>query len=248
MIAMKRSSALLSLIAALTLATAASAESRVSIEGPTVRVSDIDPEAPAELADIDLGRAPPPGSSRVLTGSEIKRRVRDAGEDPARMNVPASVRVETPAEHWKPEEVAVRSDAAVRASLPLGVSLVKLDAQHSIVVPPGSSVTSVKPVIPHVVGRHDVTVVAEVRRNQEIVARAPLTLVVDVGEDAFAPILHKGDRITLIIEQGNTRIGAAAVTLADANPGDAIFCRVSSTGKVLKAKVQSRDVGKVVEL
>lgn len=245
---MRHAALLLSFFAVLPLTATASAENRVSIEGPTVRVSDIDPAAPAEVADVELGRAPPPGSSRIFTRGEIRQRMREAGADATHVNVPASVRVETPAEHWRPEEVAARSDAAVRAALPPGVSLLKLDAQRSIVVPPGSSVTSVKPVIPHAVGRHDVTVVAEVRRNHEIVGRAALSLVVDVGEDAFAPILRKGDRITLIIEQGNARIGASAVTLADANLGDAVFCRVTSTGKVLKAKVQSRDVGQVVEL
>jgi hypothetical protein len=245
---MRRFPALLAFLAAVGLSGAASAEDRVSIEGPTVRVSDIDPAAPAEVADIELGRAPPPGSTRVFTRSEIRQRVREAGGDPARMNVPASVRVESPAERWKPEEVAVRADAAVRAALPPGVSLVKLDAHHTIVVPPGSNVASARPVIPHVVGRHDVTVVAEVRRRDEVVARAPLSLVVDVGEDAFAPVLRKGDRITVVIEQGNARIGASAVTLADANPGDAVFCRVTSTGKIVKAKVESRDVGKVMDL
>jgi hypothetical protein len=245
---LRRLPALVAFAAALTLSAGAGADNRVSIEGPIVRVSDIDPGAPAELADIELGRAPAPGGSRVFTKSEIRQRLREAGADPARMNVPASVRVETPAERWKPEEVAVRADPVVRAALPAGVSLVKLDAHQTIVVPPGSSVASARPVIPHAVGRHDVTVVAEVRRRDEIVARAPLSLVVDVGEDAFAPIVRKGDRITLVIEQGNARIGASGVTLADANPGDAIFCRVTSTGKVLKAKVQSRDVGVVVEL
>ena len=246
--AMRHAALLLTFLAVLPLAATASAENRVSIAGPTVRVSDIDPAAPAEVADIELGRSPPPGSSRIFTRSEIRQRMREAGADFTHVNVPVSIRVEAPAEHWRPEEVAARADGAVRAALPPGVSLIKLDAQRSIVVPPGSSVTSVKPVIPHAVGRHDVTVVAEVRRNQEIVARAPLSLVVDVGEDAFAPVLRKGDRLTLIIEQGNARIGASAVTLADANVGDAIFCRVTSTGKVLKAKVQSRDVGRVVEL
>jgi hypothetical protein len=244
----KRLPALFAFVALSTLAAVAGADNRVSIEGPTVRVSDIDPAAPPELADIELGRAPPPGGSRLLMRNEIRQRIREAGADPARMNVPASIRVESPAERWKPEEVAVRADPAVRAALPPGVSLIKLDAHNTLVVPPGSTVANVRPVIPHAVGRHDVTVVAEVRRRDEIVARAPLSLVVDVGEDAFAPILRKGDRITLIIEQGNARIGAAAVTLADANPGDAIFCRVSSTGKVLKAKVQNKDVGMVVEL
>jgi hypothetical protein len=241
-------SALFAFAALATLSAAAGADNRVSIEGPIVRVSDIDPGAPPELADIELGRAPAPGASRVFVAKEIRQRVREAGADPARMNVPASVRVESPAERWKPEEVAVRADPVVRAALPQGVSLLKLDAHNTIVVPPGSTVAHVHPVIPHAVGQHEVTVVAEVRRRDEIVGRAQLSLVVDVGDDAFAPILRKGDRITLVIDQGNARIGAGAVTLADANAGDAILCKVSSTGKVLKAKIQSRDVGVVVDL
>lgn len=235
-------------LAALALAAPARAESVVTLASSTVHVADIDPGAPAELADIDLGRAPPPGGSRVITGREIRQRLVEAGADPKRVHVPASVRVASPAEHWRAADVAARADRAVRASLPAGVTLVKLDAAQGVVVPPGTLVAEAHPVIPHGVGRHQVTVVAELRRDEEVVARAPLELVVEVSEDAFAPILRRGDRLTVVVEQGNARIGADAVALADANAGDTIFCRVTSTGKTLKARVTNKDTGTVVDL
>jgi len=41
---------------------------------------------------------------------------------------------------------------------------------------------------------------------------------------------------------------ATAVALADADQGDAIWFKVTSTGKTLKAKVASRELGVVVDL
>jgi hypothetical protein len=244
----RASSFVLALLGCAALSGPASAETRVSVSGSSIRVSDIDPTVAPELADIDLGRAPPPGSSRLMSQKEIRQRLREAGADPARVNVPKVVRIEAPVERWKPEEVAVRADAAVRASLPPGVTLVKLVAKLGVLVPPGTTVASARPVVPHSVGRHDITLVAELRRDDEVVARAPLSLTVEVGPDAFAPAVRKGDRMTLVVEQGNARIGATAVALGDANLGDSIWFKVTATGKTLKARVTSRDVGMVVDL
>lgn len=244
----RASSFLAALVACAALSGPAGAETRVSVSGSSIRVSDIDPGVAPELADIDLGRAPPPGSSRLLSQKEIRLRLREAGADPARVSVPKVVRVETAAERWKPEEVAVRADAAVRAALPAGVTLVKLAARQGVLVPPGTTVASAKPVVPRSVGRHDITLVAELRRDDEVVARAPLSLTVEVGPDAFAPVVRKGDRMTIVVEHGNARVGATAVALGDANQGDAIWFKVLATGKTIKARVASREVGMVVDL
>ncbi len=244
----QRFSVVLVLATCAALAGTAAAESKVNVTGASIRVSDIDPGAAPELADIELGRAPPPGASRLLSQKEIRQRLREAGVDPARITVPRSVRVESPAERWKPEEVAVRADAAVRAALPPGVALLKLSARQGVVVPPGTTVAAAHPVIPRRVGRHELTLVAELRQDETIVARAPLSLVVEVSAEAFAPVVRKGDRLTLVVEHGNARVGATAVALADADQGDAIWFKVTSTGKTLKAKVASRELGVVVEL
>lgn len=235
-------------VAALVMAAPhAGAETVVNVTTRNVRVSDFDPGAPPELASIDLGRAPPPGSSRLFTRREISDRVREAGADPKRLSMPASVRIASSAERWNPEELAARAESAVRAALPPGVTLVKLGALQGVVVPPGTLVTSARPVIPKRVGRHELTLMAELRADDETVARSPLRLIIEVSEEALAPAVRKGDRMTLVVEQGNTRIGANAIAMADANLGDAVFFKVTSTGKVLKARVSSRDIGVVVE-
>jgi len=225
----------------------ARAETIVNITSRSVHVSDFDPGAPPELANIDLGRAPPPGSSRLFTRREITDRVREAGADPSRLSLPPSVRIASTAERWRAEDLAARAEGAVRANLPPGVTLVKLGALQGVVVPPGTLVASARPVIPRRVGRHELTLMAELRADDETVARSPLRLIVEVSEEALAPAVHKGDRLTLVVEQGNTRIGANAIAMSDANLGDAVFFKVTSTGKVLKARVSSRDIGMVVD-
>jgi hypothetical protein len=236
------------LLALSAVAAPAGAESVVNVSGRTLRVGDLDPGAPAELADIELGRTPPPGSSRLLTKKEVFDRVREAGADPQGLSIPASMRVASAAERWSPVELAARAEGALRSALPLGVTLVKLGAAQGVTVPPGTIVASARPAIQKRVGRQEVTLSAELRSDGVVVARAPLRVVLDVSEEALAPAIRKGDRLTLVVAQGNARIGANAVALADANTGDSVFFKVTSTGKVLKGRVASRDVAMVVDL
>jgi len=224
----------------------AGAETVVNIVTRTVHVSDLDPGAPADIGGIELGRAPPPGGSHLFQRKDIVERVREAGSDPKRLSMPPSVRIVSTAERWNPAEFAARAEGSVRANLPPGVTLVKLGALQGVVVPPGTLVSSARPVIPKRVGRHELTLMAELRADDETVARSPLRLVVEVSEEALAPALRKGDRITLVVDQGNARIGASAMTMSDANVGDTIYCKITSTGKVLRARVTSRDIGTVV--
>ena len=170
-----------------------------------------------------------------------------AGGDPKGLVLPSTLRVETPAERWNPTEVAGRADSAVRAALPPGVTLVKLTATRGVVVPRGTTVTNVKPSVPKRAGRHTLTAVAELSAADEVVARTPLSLVIEVSEAALEPLVKKGDRLTLLVRHGNASVGASANALADANLGDAVWFKVATTGKVLKAKITSRDSGLVVD-
>ncbi|HEY3497363.1 MAG TPA: hypothetical protein VGK73_21855, partial [Polyangiaceae bacterium] len=112
----------------LALSAPAAAETKLSVSGRVVRVSDLDPNAPAELAGIEVCKAPPPGSSRLIARTEIQERVRDAGGDPKALKLPPSLRIEAAAERWNAVDVAAQADSTVRAALPPGVTLVKLTA------------------------------------------------------------------------------------------------------------------------
>jgi hypothetical protein len=240
--------AVLGLAALVAVAAPASAETTVNVTGRTLHVADLDPRAPSDVADIELGRAPPPGGSRQFTRREVLDLVRAAGGDPTHLSLPSSLRVTTASERWAPVEIAARADGAVHAQLTPGVTLVKLGAAQGVVVPPGTTVASVRLSIAKRIGRQELTVMAELRADDEVVARTPLKVILEVSEEALAPAIHKGDRLTLVVDQGNARVGANAIALADANTGDSILFKVTSTGKVLKARVASRDIGVVVDL
>ena len=77
-------------------------------------------------------------------------------------------------------------------------------------------------------------------------ARVPVTLVLELSHEAAAPTLAKGARVDLVIARGATRISASGVALDDAELGEVKSFRVSSTGKVLRARLDSPTLAVVV--
>ncbi len=57
----------------------AGAEAHKTVSSKRIRLADIMQAPSAELGDVDLGAAPPPGSSRLIVRSEIASRLESAG-------------------------------------------------------------------------------------------------------------------------------------------------------------------------
>jgi hypothetical protein len=226
---------------------AAMAEPVRRISGAVVLVADVVPNAPAELADLELCPAPPAGSSRLLTRDEIKRRLVDLGADPARLTLPGVVRIEAEAERWSAKDLTEKATTSLHATLPPAVTLESLKATRNLVVPLGARVSSVRVTVPRREGRHELTGTAEITLGDKIVARAPVRVAVNVAEGAFAPAITRGSRVMLIIEQGATRVGASAMAMSDVDLGGEAMFKVTTTGRVLKARVQTRETALVIE-
>jgi len=242
---MKRAHFALSLVL-FAAAPALRAEPRVRVEGPTVRLADVVTNVPAELADLELCKAPPAGASRVLTSGDVLDKLRAAGADTTRIVVPAAVRVETLAERWTAADVTERAYAHVKAALQPGVELLKLKAANGAVVPVGTSVKGVSLRVPRRAGTHQLSAMAELVRDGDVVARLPLSVSVTVSELALEPTVRRGALVSVYVENGNARVGASASALADTDAGEVAWFKVTSTGKVVKARVESRDQAKVI--
>lgn len=226
---------------------AAMAEPVRRVTGAVVLVADVVPNAPAELADLELCAAPPAGSSRLITRDEMKRRLADLGADPAQVALPSVVRIEAEAARWSAKDLTEKATVALRSSLPPGVVLQHVKATRNLVVPLDSRVSAVKVQVPRREGRHELSGTVEITRGESIVARAPVRVVVSVPEGAFQPAVTRGARITLIIEQGATRVGASAMAMTDVELGGEAMFKVTTTGRMLKARVQTRDTALVIE-
>jgi hypothetical protein len=226
---------------------AAMAEPVRRVSGAVVLVADVVPNAPAELADLELCPAPPAGSSRLITRDEMKRRLSDLGADATQLALPSVVRIEAEAERWSAKDLSAKAAAALRTTLPPAVTLESLKTTRNLVVPLGARVGSVRVQVPRREGRHELTGTVEITLGEKIVSRAPVRVAVNVPAGAFEPAITRGSRVTLVIEQGSTRVGASAMAMTDVELGGEAMFKVTTTGRVLKARVLTRETAVVVE-
>ena len=79
----------------------ASAELSQTIDTARIHLSDVsDGYDDGELATLDLGPAPPPGNSRLLSRSEVEDQLHAAGDDAKSLRMPAALRVKSAAKRW----------------------------------------------------------------------------------------------------------------------------------------------------
>ena len=210
------------------------------IDGSRIHLSDLTDVQGDELAQVDLGPAPPPGGSRVFAREDLRRELRAQGVDTARLKLPEMVRVQSASRRFSPAEIDALVRARVSSALPSGVSLTELKISKGIVASPRIVVGEVR--VPKLVRRSGpatLTAIVELVHDGEVSSRLPVTLLVSVSERAAAPLVDKGARVDLVIARGSARISASGIALEAAEAGEIVSFKVSTTQKVLRARVES---------
>jgi Chaperone for flagella basal body P-ring formation len=218
------------------------------VRGAQIQLSDLVPSLPAGVADVELGRAPPPGSTRLLSRSEIMMAADRNGVDLRSLRLPAQVRVESAAKRWSSEELVSAALPALSASLPSGVTVKRAKTSSKAVTSPGATVTGVRmPKLPRRQGELLTTATLELSNDGEVVARIPLSLTLDISSAAAMPAIMKGARVQLMIESGPARVSATAVAMADGELGETLQFRVAATQRVLYGKLETTTLARVVQ-
>lgn len=236
------------LLAAALLASApALAEPVRLVESARVRLTDLVQTSDAELADIDLGPAPPPGSSRVFSRGEILRALESRGASLRGKPLPATIRVQSAGKRFSTSELEELVDGAVRAALPPGAKVRSLRVSRAVLTSPRVEVGSVR--VPRLVRRAGpltVTASVDLMHDGEVADRLPVTVALELDERAARALVQKGARVDLVIARGPARISASAVALDDVELGEVRSFRVSSTSKILRARLESPTLAVVV--
>jgi Chaperone for flagella basal body P-ring formation len=240
----------LHLALALGLATAAPAgaeEGRI-VRGAQVRLSDLLSELPAEVPDLEIGAAPPPGSSRTIARGEILNAADKSGVSLKQLRLPSSVRVTSAAKRWSTEELASAATPRLLSALPAGVTVRRARATSKAVTSPSATISAVRvPKLPRREGEHLTTATIELSNDGQIVARIPLQLSLEIPASAAVAAVTKGTRMQLMIESGPARISATAIALSDGEIGDTLQFRVATTNKILYGKVVDATLARVVQ-
>lgn len=236
------------LLALLCVTGAAHAQEARVVRGARIHLSDVVASLPAEVPDLELGAAPPPGGSRLLPKAEIESAADQRGVSLRSLRLPAVVRVTSAAKRWSPDELVSAALPTLTGVLPNGVSVKRARTSAKAVTSPSATVSGVRlPRLPRREGEHLTTATVELSNDGEIVARIPLSLTLDIGAAAALPAVSKGARVQLLIESGPARITATAVALGDGEIGETLQFRVATTQKILYGKVEDRTLARVVQ-
>ncbi|HEY2407703.1 MAG TPA: hypothetical protein VGI10_16965 [Polyangiaceae bacterium] len=229
-------------------APSALADSTQVLSGARIRLDQIGKGYEDELRELDLGAAPPPGSTRHLMRSEVLERLRAAGDDGKRLKMPEDVWVKSAAKRFSPDELRVLLEAPLTAALPPLVTLRQIKLTRPITTSPSIQIGEVRvPKFPKQQGQLTVTATVELRREDAVLVRLPVPIVIDISEEAARPAMEKGARVRLVIDRGPARVTALAFAMSDGELGEVELFKVASTQRLLRAKIETADTARVVE-
>jgi hypothetical protein len=150
------------------------------------------------------------------------------------------LRVQSASRRFSSNEIQALLAPVVDAALPAGVTRKQIKISRALVTSPSVAAGELHlPKLGRRAGSVELTVVANLVHDGEIVARVPIGLTLEVSDEAAAPVIAKGARVDLVIERGAARISASGVALEAADVGDVASFKVSTTQRVLRARVSS---------
>lgn len=220
----------------------------VEVSGGRVTLGDLGSNYPEDLRQIDLGRAPPPGGSRLISRAELMRQIKAAGFSIGNIELPASVRVKSAGETYSALQLVALVEPAVMHALKPGVKLTKLTTYARLSLSPDTKVGAIRlPPCPKRIGAARISLVAELTLNGEVTHRVPLAAHVVVSSAAAAFSVRQGAIVQLHVRRRSAHITARGQALVNADIGDVATFRIQGTGRVVKARVTSSNNADVLE-
>jgi hypothetical protein len=243
--------ALALLVAALGGAREASASPprEVKVVGARIHIGDVIPGAETTIAGVDLGPSPVAGCSRIVTRSDILAAL-DARQATPPLGLPDAVRVTRQAKHVLPSEMdSIVRDAVATKALPRGVTLTAVRADRAVDVVDGWSRVDVDlPRPPKKVGPFVTTAIASFfGAEAEVLARVPVVVELAVSQEGVAFDAPRGAAVTLIVRRTLVEVRVGAFAGADADVGDALPVQLRPSGRVVRARLVSKDEALAVE-
>lgn len=220
---------------------------QVEVVGPRVRLVDVMPSAPPDVASLDLGAAPAIGGSRVVSREEIVAAI-VAAKAKQPKGVPDAVRVARKIKTVGSADL----EKELRASLKLhplakGGSLVAVRPPKSIEVGAGWDRVLVDvPRPPRRSGAWSTTATLVFARGEETLGKVSLPIDVSLPAAAAIPDVAQKAGITLVIERGQVEVSVRGTANVDGDVGEIIPISIPS-GKVLRGRIATKDRANCVE-
>jgi len=227
----------------------APAPREVQVERGRVALEDVMASCPEAACKMDLGPAPPPGTSWLVDAALIRGALESAGENPKGFGEIRAVRVLSAARTLSPVELGELARPRIERELPPGVRITGVEAKAKVVVPllgvPGAATL---PRLPKRAGPTTTTAMVDILLDGALVRKVPVLVRLNIDASAARPDIPRGHVLTLVIERRSATISTDGVALRDAAIGEVAPFKVQRTGRVINARVKSAGVAQVLEV
>jgi len=221
----------------------------VRVSGSRVSLEQVMVGCPPRACKMDLGPAPPPGTSWLVDASVIRSALEAGGEERRKLRDIQPVRVVSEAKVLNPSEAGEFVRSSIEAALPGGVTLSGLEAKGPLTLPLlASAGTATLPKLPRRAGPTTTTAMVDVLLDGTLVRRAPILVRLVIDPSAARADVPRGQALTLVIEHRNVTISTDGIALRDTEIGEIAPFRVQRTGRVINALVKSAGVALVSEV
>jgi hypothetical protein len=145
-------------------------------------------------------------------------------------------------------EAVVRSALeSATTKLPRGAALTRVRALAPVVVPAGTTRTTIDVTPPpRRAGVSSTTAVLVFWRGDTLAARSPVTLEITASRDA-APEVPKGTPVLLVVKREGFEVTTPALTATDGDVGETISVLLRPSGRSLRAQLATRERAIAVE-
>jgi hypothetical protein len=219
----------------------------VRIAAARVHLGDVLPAITGDAAAVDLGPAPAPFASRLVTRDDLLRALAEAHSKPP-AKLPDAVRVVRKMRRLGAAELEQLTRGALPANLPRGAALTAVRAPRSVDLADGwDSVVARVPRPPHRVGSFPTTVTISFLVGAESLAEISFPVDVTVSAAGAAFDVPHGGQLTLIVKRGLVEIEAPAIATTDADIGSILAVALRPSGRVVRARLLTADRAELVD-
>jgi hypothetical protein len=220
----------------------------IVVTGTRIHLGDVLPGADSTAAAIDLGPAPAAGVSRLVTRADIVAAL-DAKQVASPSSLPDAVRVVRKAKHLVPADIdALVREAAASKDLGRGVTLASVRPNRAIDVADGWTRADIDiPRAPKKAGSFSTTAIASLFAGDEVIARFPVPLDLSVSAEGATFDTPRGAQVTLIVRRTLVEVRIAGIAGTDADVGDPLPIQLRPSGRVVRARLLSKDEALALE-
>lgn len=210
----------------------------VLVATPRVQLGQIMDNLEDEVAEIDLGPAPAPNGTRMITKKKIEEALEEENVQGV-TGIPKSVRVKRKMQTLKPAElIQITKEAIAARGLKKGITLTSVKPPARVKIAAGWDAVRVRlPKNPRRKGKWSTTAMLSFDAGGERIARVAVRVTFHLTEEATRPDIKKGTQLTLTVQSGRVAVSVKAYAGADADVGDTFNVQLRPSGRLVRAKL-----------